>query len=399
MLPVWACRLIPAGCGALLFAALAALRATGAPGAYFAYFDFLNVDAWAFPFLDTDAILAALDCHRLGVDVYGATNPCDPLGRSHVYPPLWLHLARLPIGRDDLNVIGLTLDLAFIAALTAMPPVRTRAGLAIFVLALGSPAVVLALERANNDVLVFVAGIAAGWLVLRVSAVRFLAYAIAVPMAALKFYPIVWVILAWRERWQICLTAGILSGAVLAAFFVAEWDGVQRGLALIPRGIRGSIGASDLPGFLALGRPAWLATAIEACLLWASVVVAIGGTARVRQALTHLPDAERVFLTIGAVSMGGCFLMGQSAPYRAMLLLFALPGLLAIAGEIWARIGIGLSLYVLWIGAIRWPAALDTPMWMVEQAAWWALFAILLTILIALFADSRALLSLRGASR
>jgi hypothetical protein len=35
------------------------------------------------PLLDTHAVLAAIECHRLGIDIYAA-NPCDVLGRFHV---------------------------------------------------------------------------------------------------------------------------------------------------------------------------------------------------------------------------------------------------------------------------------------------------------------------------
>ena len=140
----------------------------------------MKVDAWAFPFLDTDAILAAIDCHRLGIDVYAVPNPCDPIGRPHVYPPLWLHLDHLSVGRGDLNVIGLTLDLLFFVALAVLPPVCNRTGAALFLCAIVSPSVALALERANNDVLMFVLGTMAGRLVLRRSSLRLAAYAITI---------------------------------------------------------------------------------------------------------------------------------------------------------------------------------------------------------------------------
>ena len=45
------------------------------------------------PFLDLHAVMSAIECHHRGIDVY-ATNPCDTLGRPHIYSPLWL---RLPV--------------------------------------------------------------------------------------------------------------------------------------------------------------------------------------------------------------------------------------------------------------------------------------------------------------
>ena len=55
-----------------------------------------GIAPFRFPFLDTDAITAAIECYRRGVDVYIA-NPCDALGRPHVYSPLWLAASVLPV--------------------------------------------------------------------------------------------------------------------------------------------------------------------------------------------------------------------------------------------------------------------------------------------------------------
>ncbi len=46
-----------------------------------------------------------------------------------------------------------------------------------------------------------------------------------------------------------------------------------------------------------------------------------------------VPEAERVFLTIGAALMVGCFLAGQSVSYRAIHLLFVLPALLTLSTQ------------------------------------------------------------------
>src|SRR5271169_4466887 len=59
-------------------------------GPHALYFDVLGLfgfEPFRFPFLDIHAVLAAVQCQRAGIDVY-LYNPCDALGRLHVYSPL-----------------------------------------------------------------------------------------------------------------------------------------------------------------------------------------------------------------------------------------------------------------------------------------------------------------------
>ncbi len=135
----------------LLFLTLAALWLAGAEQQYMAFLRMLGVRAFRLPFLDTHAVMSAMECHRLGVDVYMA-NPCDTLGRMHVYSPFWLHLGVLPITTSVDHGVGLALDVGFPAQTghspTGTPDSRhpghdTRGR--------GFPFSCLALERANND--------------------------------------------------------------------------------------------------------------------------------------------------------------------------------------------------------------------------------------------------------
>jgi hypothetical protein len=76
------------------------------------------------PFLDMHGVTSAVECHRLGYDVY-VQNPCDVLHRVHSYSPLWLWLSVLPITTAWDNALGLGLVVLFLVALTFLPPGRT----------------------------------------------------------------------------------------------------------------------------------------------------------------------------------------------------------------------------------------------------------------------------------
>src|SRR5579864_490329 len=84
-------RLLTPVAALLVFAALAMLWRWGPHPLYFNILKQFGFEPFRFPFLDIHAILAAAQCQRLGIDVY-LSNPCDALGRVHVYSPLWLTL-------------------------------------------------------------------------------------------------------------------------------------------------------------------------------------------------------------------------------------------------------------------------------------------------------------------
>ena len=71
-----------------LYAIMAGLWLSGAHSLYFGALRVLGIEPFSFPFLDTHAVLAAAECGRQGIEVY-LSNPCDVLGRPHVYSPLW----------------------------------------------------------------------------------------------------------------------------------------------------------------------------------------------------------------------------------------------------------------------------------------------------------------------
>jgi hypothetical protein len=166
--------------------AIVALLYVLAPAAYFFVLRHLGVPVWQFPFLDLHAILSALECKRQGVDVMLA-NPCDVLGRPHVYSPLWLAPAAvLPVNASWLMPAGICLDLMFILSLCRLPAITDRADLMILGIAVLSPVTAYALERGNNDLVIFLLIVVAVPLVLAAWPRRAAGYAIFLLAALLK---------------------------------------------------------------------------------------------------------------------------------------------------------------------------------------------------------------------
>jgi hypothetical protein len=106
-------------------------------------------------FADLHAILAAAECSDKGLNVF-VSNPCDALGRIHVYGSLWLKISHLGLQSRHLFMLGLGLNLIFMLITVFLIQPKTLGQLALSCLIVFSPAVTLGIERANNDLVIFI---------------------------------------------------------------------------------------------------------------------------------------------------------------------------------------------------------------------------------------------------
>lgn len=327
---------------AALFAAFAILWLDFRP-LYFAVLYGQGQYPFWFPFLDTHALLAAIECKRLGYDVYTA-DPCDVLNRLHVYSPLFLELSFLPISVRDTAVTGTILSLGFFAALAAIPPPQGRIAWLLMLLTLASNMTVYGVERGNNDLLIFIMIAIAGRLMLSGLTARIAGYALVMLTAFLKFYPIVLMVLALRERPRVFAATAFVSTAALTVFTMHYHAELAMAMVLTPTGsyFTDFFGAVNLPRGLVemlaplrTVAPAWtpilrylpwviLAALVASCVRDAATI-AVSDTTRSRFAA--LPPAHALFLTIGAVLIVSCFFAAQNIDYRGVAFLFLLPGL------------------------------------------------------------------------
>ena len=394
----WLARALPAAAALTVFVGLSGLWLAGEHETYLAFFQRLGLSAFRFPFLDSHAVLAAVECHRLGLDVY-AINPCDALGRLHVYSPLWLHLGVLPVTTAWTGPVGLTLDVLFLGSLVTLPPARRPLGLLMILLATVSPAVAYALERANNDVLIFLLAVLTGHLAAGQRWLRACAYGLIVLAAGLKFYPATLLVLTCRERWRHGLIVVIVTLIALAVCLLPEQSSLLRALHLMPAGEADTFGASNVPSAFvrALHWPDWTRGPVQGVLLTVMATKALHWSGRSRLGLRRLPTLVHVFLTIGSVMIVGCFLTGQNAGYRAIHLLLILPALLRLAADRrdhLARAAAGLTVVVMWGAGLPLHEGYGWRLlWVANQYAWWIEATMLLSLLLAILRDSTALRS------
>jgi hypothetical protein len=139
-------------------------------------------------FADLHAILSARECHARGMNVF-VSNPCDVMERIHVYGSAWLSFSQFN-ATSLLSLLGLTTNAAFMAIAVGIIRPTSVSELLISCLILFSPAVTLGVERANNDIVIFIlVAISAALLTSRYALNRLFALLTICVAALLKIYP------------------------------------------------------------------------------------------------------------------------------------------------------------------------------------------------------------------
>jgi hypothetical protein len=429
-------RAIPSVVALGLFLALSAIYLLGHNDAYMAILRLYGVDPFRFPFLDISGSLAAWDCTRLGIDVV-ERDPCDVLGRSYNYSPLWMVASFIPLGASAAGAVGWGLGLLFILSLTLLPPARRPWELAVVVLATNSTMVVFAVERANPDIILFMMALLAGFLAGGLLPARLVAYLVALLAALIKYYPITLLILSFRERVAVFLANGLAMAGLIVLFLAVYLPDIERGWPLIAVGsyFTDLFAAKDLPfGLAALifGLSGRSATSFSFTLVAGALygVLALSGALICRHLLartalranfSRIFGSEKIFLVIGSVLIAGCFFAGQSVGYRGIFLLFVLPGLLALARVAadsatrrLCRAGAIVLLVLMWgecfrTGLAAILARLDiSPLsgtvstlifWLARELAWWWIVSVMVAFLISFLAESETVRGLVQLSR
>jgi hypothetical protein len=361
------------GIVALLWLGVFALR----PAAFFAV-GVNHLGPW---FLDAYAILASNDAVARGLDPY-VPNNLDVFHRPHVYSSWWLHVHSFGLTRAHVLWVGGAMVVAFlIAALRFLRPRSPGELIGQLAVLLSSP-VLLALDRANNDLIVF--ALLAAVVPLLTSPRAGWRYAAAVPIAiaaGLKYYPAVAgvVLLAGtdrREVWQ--RVAGALGLLGLVAITLVSDFSRLGGLVPKAEGLMTFGGANLFESFGLAGSKATFAA-----LLLAGVIAAGFLASRFFAGWKPGPESEEAWLyfVLGAVVLTGCFLTGTNFAYRWIFALWLTPLLWALPRNPtaprqvrWLAGGTGvLLLFMLWsdaaVSAMLYRQMADVPPDVIVQKA------------------------------
>ncbi len=370
---------------ALVFLAIyLALSAAGIAEPYQLTWWRLRVPGLDQSFGDLRTVTHGVECLQRSIDPY-VVNPCDPWWRLVNYPPVWLKIFDLlGIGPRATPWLGAGIDIAFFAAAIAFLGRRPPWQGLVYGAALISPAVMMGIERGNNDFLVFALVAAGLGLVVGKSSLRLsLGTSALIVATALKLFPILSIAMVLVRRRSLWLPALVVA-VTGAVYFLAIRDSLDAIARNTHREVFYSYGAEvlfiGLEKYLALkGALAWKAPVL-ACVV--AGALSLGFLCR---ASFELRDDRwgAGFAAAGAIYLFS-FIVASSFDYRLAFLLLGLPQLMD-----WAAVREDRAqrmLAILAIAAILlalWLSFYSVKIRLVDELFTWTTFFLLLTMMTA----------------
>jgi hypothetical protein len=314
-----------------------------------------GVNAIAPIFSDLIAILAAGEADQMGRDVF-KHNPLDPFNRPHVYGPWWLVVGDLGLVRADARWLGLLLAGGFLlTAVRTLRPADWRSALMATML-LGSPPVLLAMERGNNDLVIYLLLVAAAWSI--ASATWFkssIASGVVILAAALKFYPVVVLPMLAAKQASGKRICWLIAGTVVAgsAILLGSWKVYQQVLAMAPEPMTIFGYGAKLSYYLVLTMPEHRGWLITGALPVMGIAIWLGWRWR-KGFWTMLPTTgfTTACYVAGALSWGVCYASTISFPYRMVLLL--LPAALGLRSQSMGKVSYAMRFQWVTTALLMW---------------------------------------------
>jgi hypothetical protein len=322
---------------------------------------------------------------------------------------LWLAVVPGVLGIGATGRVGASLDLLFLMSLAAVLRPRTAKELLILGSAAISPMTVYALERANNDLVIFLLVICGAMLFTLPRPYRLFSYGLFVAAGLLKYYPLALLVLAAREGRRdgpVIAATVILALGFFAVAFYPELTTAGASIPVASSYYTDAFSARNLP----FGFAETLSNGFSRILIAASLMAALSGVGAARAVRTaRLLGREQIdwtasetqFLAIGGLLVAVCFFAGQNVNYRGIFLLPVLSGLVCLHRSAkdrdvqrFYRQMIAAVLFVMWeecfrraLHAVVAPVAggglssrAEVFFWIGRELAWWWLVVGLATL-------------------
>jgi hypothetical protein len=354
---------------------------------------FLGVPSGPSLFFDARNLTAAWECQRLGYDpLY--ESPCDPWGRPLMYLRPWLLLGGLGLDQSDTFGFAVVLIAAmFLSFSLLVGRVAVGTGL-VLALAACSPAIMLAVERANMDIALF-SLIAASILLWRrfPSPARVVSPILVLLGATAKIYPVFALPAFVVTRSRVAGRAALLSLVGFGGYFAYSLRDIAHVAEIATQGQHFSYGARILPAHLyhQVGADQWTGPAALKQLL-AAVPLAFLATAIVVRVKRHLAPrgdeptvatASLVALHSGALIYLGTFSAANNFDYRLVFLLLTLPQLVEWAGMPAHRLSSLASATLVAIILLLWVGSLSQRLNLWDELASWVVAGLLAAVVAA----------------
>lgn len=341
-------------------------------------------------FFDTRNLTAALECRRLGFDPL-VESPCDPWGRPLNYPRVWLALRWLGLNQSHTVPLALVFIALFFGSVYLLMG-RISLGRGILVaLAVCSPSVMFAIERANLDIVVFTLMVAAvlAWRT-RSPWGRSVSPLVVLIGATAKIYPVFGLPAYLFVRRRGATALAIVCAAVFALYAIVTIGDILGVARIAPQGDHHSFGARILPAAIyhRFVPDRWQGGLLTRQLLAivpvlvAGTIVWLAGRRRLSEPDERADSWTRLAFYLGSLIFLGTFAVGNNFDYRLVFTLLTLPQLYDWVTEErgdprgWlAAVTIAAVLSLLWIGA------LSEPLRLTDEVVTWATVGLLVALL------------------
>lgn len=287
-----------------------------------------NIPVMSPPFADLRVITHGADSAARGLDPL-VSNPGDPWGRPLNYPRIWQSLYSVGVNKSHTIGLGVGIILLFLTGVVMILPNASNMTISLVVGALLSPAVLLGIERANIDLLIFFL-VALSVVLARKS--LFLPSVLIVFATALKLFPVFVITLLLKGGKKRFLWYALVVSASSLAYFVANWSELLLISQATPRATNLSYGMNVVWMGIASSNYSlgFLARFISVALaIVAAYLIFVGCT---QQSILKTSDEGNGSFSLDSFRVGssiyiGTFLLGNNWDYRLVFLILCIPQL------------------------------------------------------------------------
>ena len=297
-----------------------------------------------YPFLDLKGRLSHIEAHGFGINTYMEPNPIDPLKRVNNKPSISLMLSFTGIGLKDYLWIGSILVGTFL--LQAVSIIRKTNFILIFIssLCIFSPNSLFAIERGNDDLIVFLISYCLPYLItIRKRFSYFLSITFVWMLGAIKYYPFVLFSLFLNKRlkdFRFNIYLIIIGIVIWIKFFWNELlflTNYHEGgsLPLTPTSINAfkildlSLLIKNMPGYdlrMIYGNNIHF---VFICLFLLSSILVYFVINKeyflLRNKLIKINQIDKLYFLIGSTMLVFCYLTSDNNSYRMIHSIFLLP--------------------------------------------------------------------------
>ncbi len=273
--------------------------------------------------IDSRVITAGAEAHARGLDPL-INNPGSPVMN---YPHIWQLLFLLGIDQSDTVYFGITFAGLFFAGVFLVTKEINRPTACLMTGSIFSPAVLLGLERGNNDLVIFFLLALTVYFInkSRIGSGIVIGFAFL-----LKLYPVFGLVIFLKENKKVFWTIIAIATLICGIYTVVMFNELRLVRSATPRPPAGAYGVDV--GWTDLGAHHFVRAAVVFRVVSYLAVIVIAAISLIHAGRRALPTRESNkhlnSFRVGSAVFVGTFLLGGNWDYRLVVLLLVIPQLM-----------------------------------------------------------------------